>query len=73
MTKITRTDGRTCIAHTDADGITQEYRTDRTGNGLWVWRQGAAEWKQIIGSGQITLSGTRSTIRSRFIRAMAAA
>lgn len=63
-------DGRTCILHTgtDQDGTTfaRQYRTDRTGCGLWVWKQAAAEWKQIIGSGQVSLRGARSTIRRRF-------
>jgi len=72
MIKISTNDGRTNIEHADADGITHEYRTDRSGNGLWRWSAIGAEWKQIIGSGQITLRGARSTIRSRFIAAMVA-
>lgn len=74
MIGIKFTDGRTYITHTgdDVDGeFSREYRTDREGNGLWLWRQQGAEWKQIIGSGQITLRGAKSTIRNRFERAIA--
>lgn len=65
--------GRTYITHTgeDFDGaFNREYRTDSEGNGLWIWKQAATEWKQLIGAAQINLRGDRSTIRRRFERAV---
>lgn len=67
MIRITFNDGRTYITETSEDGVV-EYRTDRTGHGLWAWVPMRAEWQQQIGSGQICLAGSRSTIRARFER-----
>lgn len=33
---------------------TSEYRTNRAGEGLWVWHKNAVEWKQIEGTGQFS-------------------
>lgn len=54
------------------DGLMHEYRTNREGDGLWEYRCGIGEWKQVLGTMSFSLSSNRrsaaASIRNRVRR-----
>ena len=57
---------------------TTAYRTNTEGRGLWVWAPANStwhadgspvmEWRQVLGTSQFNLNGSRQTRRSRVVR-----
>lgn len=56
---------------THADGTTESYKTNKSGEGLWVWDDSRNEYKQIEGTCQFrsdarTDNGMKAYIRRYF-------
>jgi len=65
-------DGRLTAVVSGADvwgnAIAAEYRTDKSGCGLWEWNPKRRDWVQIVGTGQYAVRGPADLCRK--LRAM---
>ena len=66
-------DGRITFEAGRSDPVTgeirwSEYRTNRTGSGLWRWNPGRKQWDQLIGTCDFYLTGDPNTDYQRIYR-----
>ena len=50
------------------DGTEQSYKTDKCGEGLWVWEESKNEYRQILGTCQFRSNATTDNGMKAYIR-----